>query len=120
MVDNKHPSVLSKHGAQSRTSSPQACHNATTPGMRLVSLAQLRKTYVTAMLMHDIGAVQVQHRRCATYARAQLMSRPAQLNVAPIKLFGLVSHLCHALTQVMSLPYYYYHCVPAQLSVRTT
>jgi hypothetical protein len=37
----------------------QARHNATTPGVRLVSLAQLSKTYVTAMLMRDIGAVQL-------------------------------------------------------------
>jgi len=45
--------------------------------MRLVSLAQLSKTYATAMLMRDIGAVHARYRRCATYARAQLMSRPA-------------------------------------------
>ena len=37
----------------------QARHNATTPGVRPVSLAQLSKTYVTAVLMRDIGAVQV-------------------------------------------------------------
>jgi len=37
----------------------QARHNATMPGVRLVSLAQLSKTYVTAMLMRDIGAVQL-------------------------------------------------------------
>ncbi len=37
----------------------QAHHNATTPGVRPVSLAQLSKIYVTAVLMHDIGAVQL-------------------------------------------------------------
>jgi hypothetical protein len=37
----------------------QARHNATTPGMRRVSLAQLSRTYATAMLMRDIGAVQL-------------------------------------------------------------
>jgi len=37
----------------------QARHNTITPGVRLVSLAQLSKTYVMAMLMHDIGAVQL-------------------------------------------------------------
>jgi hypothetical protein len=35
----------------------QARHNATTPGMRLVSLAQLSRTCATAMLMRDIGAM---------------------------------------------------------------
>jgi hypothetical protein len=29
-------------------------------------------------------------------------------------------HLCYAMTQLMSLPYNYYRCVPAQPSVRTT
>jgi len=48
----------------------QARHNATTPGVRPVSLTQLSKTYVTAVLMHD-------YRRCTTYARAQLMLRGA-------------------------------------------
>ena len=37
----------------------QARHNATTPGVRPVSLAQLSKTYVTAVLVRDIGAVQL-------------------------------------------------------------
>jgi hypothetical protein len=41
----------------------QTRHNATTTGMRLVSLAHVRKTYVTAMLMRDVGAVQARHRR---------------------------------------------------------
>jgi hypothetical protein len=36
----------------------QARHNATTPGVRLISLAQLSKTYVMAVLMRNIGAVQ--------------------------------------------------------------
>jgi hypothetical protein len=31
----------------------------TTPGVRPVSLAKLSKTYVTAVLMRDIGAVQL-------------------------------------------------------------
>jgi hypothetical protein len=46
--------------AQARTSSPQR-HNER---VRPVSLAQLSKTYVTAVLMRD-------YRRCTTYARAQ-------------------------------------------------
>jgi len=37
----------------------QARHNDTTPGVRLVSLTQLSKTYVTAVLMRNIGAVQL-------------------------------------------------------------
>jgi hypothetical protein len=48
----------------------QARHNATIPGVRLVSLAQLSNTYVTAVPMRD-------YRHCTTYACAQLMSRPA-------------------------------------------
>jgi len=48
----------------------QARHNATIPGVRLVSLAQLSNIYVTAVPMHD-------YRCCTTYTCAQLMSRPA-------------------------------------------
>jgi hypothetical protein len=62
--DNKHPSVLSK------TLSSISHKLATTPGVRLVSLAQLSNTYDMAVPMRE-------YMHCTTYARAQLMARPA-------------------------------------------
>jgi hypothetical protein len=80
--------------------------------------------------MRDIGVVQL--------ILAQILCRA--LNVAPIKLFGVGSHLCHAATRVMSLQHklclhpifiinaypHNFRCiphdlcrVPAQLLVRT-
>ena len=53
---------ITSNGAYSANLEPNLAevrHNATMPGVRPVSLAQLSKTYVTAVLMHNIGTVQL-------------------------------------------------------------
>jgi len=50
---------IREYSVNSELSLAQAHHNATTPGVRPVSLAQLSETYVMAVLMCDIGAVQL-------------------------------------------------------------
>jgi hypothetical protein len=82
--------------------------------MRLVSLAQLSRTYATAMLMRDIGAMLM--------LRFLIMR-----DIGAVQLM-LTHNLCCVASQAMSprhkfmsLPYYYYDLcrVSAQLSVRT-